>query len=334
MRQLHSLIFLFMAALLFPAACGGHSPSLPDAGERPERDSAKADTPVLKVALLPTADCLPFYYADSSGIFDSLGLRVKFLTYTAQPDCDTAWLGKSADGGFTDLVRVALYRGKLGRKLTVVMGTDGRWALVASGTLRMKKLTALKERMVAVTRQSVSDYYSSVALSSVRLDYPSVFRPQINDLFLRASMLTNNQVDAAMLPEPQAYMAVRQGGHKVLWRNDGNGARMGCLAFRDEVLRDEKKRKAVSLLLQGYARAAAVLNRDGAGACRQILADVCGLGETSPDSLQLPRYGVPSLPEAGSVRAALTFLRQQAPAGWKAGVAGDDFTDGTYLPKK
>lgn len=161
-----------------------------------------------------------------------------------------------------------------------------------------------------------------------------MFRPQINDLFLRAAMLTNNQVDAALLPEPQAYMAVKQGGHKVLWRSDGNTARLGCLAFRDEVLRDGEKRKAVALLLQGYARASAILNRNGAGACRQILADVCGLKEVSPDSLQLPRYGAPSLPEPGSVRAALTFLRLQAPVGWKAGVAGDDFTDGTYLPKK
>lgn len=333
MRQLHSLIFLFLAALLFSAACGGHSSSLPDAGESPEHDSVETDTPVLRIALLPTVDCLPFYYAGSSGIFDSLGLRVKFFTYTSQPDCDTAWLGKSADGGFTDLVRVALYRGKLGRKLTVVMGTDGGWTLVASGTLRMKKLMGLKERMVAVTRQSASDYYSSAALSSAGLDYASVFRPQINDLFLRAAMLDNNQVDAALLPEPQACMAVKQGGHKVLWRSDEDAVRLGCLAFRDEVLRDEEKGKAVELLLQGYAHAAAVLNRDGAEGCRKILADVCGLKDLSPDSLRLPRYSTPSLPEVGSVRAALLFLRRQAPAGWKAGIAGDDFTDGTYLPK-
>ena len=63
------------------------------------------DSVALSVALGPTLDCLPFYYAEASGIYDTLGLNVDIKSYSAQFDRDTALLGNTADGIFSDLVR-------------------------------------------------------------------------------------------------------------------------------------------------------------------------------------------------------------------------------------
>ncbi len=54
-------LFLFLAGLC--GACGSHTETADPA------ETARQDSLALKVALMPTLDCLPFYYADRCGIF-------------------------------------------------------------------------------------------------------------------------------------------------------------------------------------------------------------------------------------------------------------------------
>ena len=69
--------------------------------------------------------------------------------------------------------------------------------------------------MVGVARYSASDFYSEKELSKAGLKYDDIFRPQVNDIPLRAAMLNETQIEAAVLPEPYATVA-RVHGHKVL----------------------------------------------------------------------------------------------------------------------
>ena len=74
-----------------------------------------ADTALIKIAVMPTLDCLPIYVAADHGMFERHGASVSFYAYDAQMDCDTAfkegWVGAMA----TDLVRAELCNGYVGR---------------------------------------------------------------------------------------------------------------------------------------------------------------------------------------------------------------------------
>lgn len=313
-RALRTLIFIPMRhTILYFSLLLASLSGLLGCRQQGESPQARTETPVprdsaaLRLSLMPTLDCLPFYYAVAAGIYDSLGLEVRLATYDSQFDCDSSLLGRSADGSVSDLVRTRFYIGK-GDSLEAVMATEGSWSLVVCGKLRVKSVQHMKDRLVAISRQSAADYYSHAALKKAKLEPDAVFRPQINNVFLRASMLDNNQIDAAVLPEPQATAACCS-GHRRLYDGRQDTLRLGCLTFRKAVLAGAAGQEKLRLLLAGYDQAAARLNKEGAKACRTLLRDVYKLPSRLADTLRLPRYNPSHAPDAEALRQAADFLR-------------------------
>ena len=75
--------------LLLGIVCGCHSGQNDTATS--QTGKTRQDSLALKVALMPTLDCLPFYYAQRCGLFKELGLDIRLQTFNAQMDCDTAF---------------------------------------------------------------------------------------------------------------------------------------------------------------------------------------------------------------------------------------------------
>ena len=278
---------------------------------------ARPDSSMLRVALLPTLDCLPFYYAARMGIYDTLRLPVSLRTFDAQADCDTALLGTSADVAASDLVTARLMRAR-GSGVTVVAATDGPWSLVVSRLLRVRNLSQARDRLVAVARQSYADYLTAEALEKAGMGYGDVFRPQINALSLRLRMLDNDQVDLSALPEPQAS-AARAAGHRVIYTGR---LPMGCIAVRAGLFSDSLRVRCVAVLLKGYARAVEELNEKGKAAAVPVLRDVYKLSPAAIDSLPWPKFRAPHAPAGERVDAAVSYLRQQGLLGAKDGAEG------------
>lgn len=305
MKRIFILLSLLLPAVMVLSCRNEAAPAAPAEAEQPVRHDS-ATQAGLRVALLPTLDCLPFLYADEAGIYDSLGLSVELRTFEAQADCDTALLGTWADVSASDLVTVRLQR-RRGHPVSVVAATDGRWSLVVSRLLRVRRLSQAKERMVAVARQSYADYLTTEALQGEGMGYDDVFRPQINALRLRLDMLYNDQVDLAVLPEPQVS-AARALGHRVIYTGR---VPMGCIAVGDSVLADTVRAARVGLLLRGYDEAVARLNKGGKGAALPLLRRVYELSPAAVDSLRWPKFSPLHAPDGESVDRAVQYLREQ-----------------------
>ena len=115
-------------------------------------------------------------------------------------DCDTALANGSSLVGFSDVVRSQ----RLIRKcvpLTFLSTTSLSWKLITNSRSRLTDVKALKEKMVAVTRFSGTDYLAESAIDTAKLKRDEVFRVQINDVGVRLKMLLNNELDGVMLPE-------------------------------------------------------------------------------------------------------------------------------------
>ena len=266
---LFGLILFWGVTMLQSSCCNNH-------GEVAPTDSVKVD---LRVGVLPTLEALPIYYAQQAGICDSLGVRIEILPYVAQFDCDTALLNNAVDVCMMDRIRFAYYLGK-GHQLSALLNIDTRYALVASKDLEAKKVSDLYNRTIAISRHSGAETFCLQELSNAGLKREDAHYPQINDLWLRADMLTNRQVDAAVLPHLQTIGAELQ-GHTVLKGPEALQEAKMQLVFPS----NSAKKAELNKLVKAYELGETAIDNQGVSICRNILINDYKLPASQVDSL-------------------------------------------------
>lgn len=219
-----------------------------------------SDSVAIRLGVLPTMDCLPFYYADSTGIFDSLGIDVRLVTYDAAMDADTAFANGHIDAIATDMVKACLWEDA--DSVHVVMNGDLRLWLVTARNARLLKVESLKEKIIGVTRHSAVDFFADKVLESAKLKSIDLNKPQINNLRLRMLMTDQNQYDGSVLPEPHASEAVARGAKRLASSDALNLHGLFCVVASDSV---NKVRNAdLCKLREAYDMAVRTINADTA----------------------------------------------------------------------
>ncbi len=246
--------------------------------------SYEDDTTALRIGVLPTVECLPLYAAAETGVFDSLGLSVRLVTFEAAMDADTAFFRGHVDGVAADLVKAVLWKSQ-GDSIRMAMSADLNLHLVTSRPSRLKTGESLKERIVAFTRNSALDYTADGMLAASKLQSEQLNKPQINNIQLRLQMLLNNQYDGAILPEPYATLATSQGHNLVLsTQNLKRYNPLFAIVMHDSLLLS--RRDDVVKLVQAYDIVADRIERcDSASAMQWI--SFLPLAEAWPDSVVL-----------------------------------------------
>lgn len=255
---------------------------------------AREDSAALKVAVMPTLDCLPLFIAKDRQLFDT-AVDIRLKRFTAQMDCDTALMRGRVEGSVTDLVRAERMK-KGGDSLTYFSATNAYWLLISNRHQRITQLKHLDDKMLAMTRYSVTDLLGDLAVDSAKLKPERVFRIQVNDVNVRLKMLENNEMDALLLTEPQATQALL-GKHKVLLDTRKEDIRMGAIVFRGKGMDDANRKKQMEVFLKGYNVACDSINHFGVRHYRQVIRKYCTLSEQAldalPDSLKYEHAAAP-----------------------------------------
>ena len=252
-----------------------------------DTDSTGIDTTCLRVAVMPTMSCLPAYYAERSGLADSLGLEMVLLRYQAQMDIDTAILRGHVDIAFTDLIRT--HRLSKQVPLTPFASCDESLSLISLKTKRVKRVNQMKEQMIAISRLSATDYWCDRVLDSTRTNHDDIYRPQINDVRLRAEMVHQGLIDAAMMGEPFATW-MTMSGHKRLFQSKGKRPRLYAWAACSSATKQQQK--AFRVVLDS---AIVRLGRESEAALlRDILKQDYQLPPALVDTLELPPLTPPT----------------------------------------
>ena len=251
--HIRTLALATLTALLF--ACNGK-------GNAPQKQSERQTTndSTLRIAVMPTLDCLPLYVADATGIFGEEHINVRLMKYTAQMDCDTAILRGRVQGVFTDLVRAQRLCQK-GANLHEVGATNLHWQLISNRNARIKDVQQLGDKMVGMTRFSATDFLTADLIDRSK-PKNEVFRIQVNNVFIRLKMLVGYEIDAAFMPEPQATVA-RMGKNNVLADTKAKDIRLGVAVFSMAAKDQKKVRQALPAFVKAYDRACDSLNIRG-----------------------------------------------------------------------
>lgn len=247
---------------------------------------AREDSAALKIAVMPTLDCLPLYIAKDHQLFDTV-VDIRLKRFTAQMDCDTAMLRGRVEGMVTDLVRAERIT-QLGSPLRYLASTNAYWLLISNRNQRITQLKHLDDRMLAMTRYSVTDLLGDLAVDSAKLKTERVFRIQINDVNVRLKMLENNEMDALLLTEPQATQALLA-KHKVLLDTRREDIQMGVIAFRTKGMDDKNRKKQIEVFLKGYNDACDSINKFGVRRYKDVIRKYYTISEPAlknlPDTL-------------------------------------------------
>ncbi len=177
------------------AACSGK-----DGNEAEKATSAKA----VRVAIVEVDECLPLVVAEHLGLLDSLHADVRLIRKGSIAEC-----------------RQAVERGEA----DVCVNDEAiDFKLVTSKKARIKRISQLNDKVIAADKEGHSYNLARMAVDSLMNAKQPVFIIQVEDLKVRLKMLTTGNVDAAVLPEPYATRAVKQGGVELpLLNGNGNG---------------------------------------------------------------------------------------------------------------
>ena len=240
----------------------------------------REDSAALKVAVLPTLDCLPIYLAEDHQLFDT-AVDIRLKLFTAQMDIDTALANHRVEVAVSDLVRVERLK-KQGDSLRYITSTNAYWQLVTNRNARILDLKHLDDKMLAMTRYSVTDLLGDLAVDSGKLKSERVFRIQINDVNVRLKMLENNEMDALILTEPQAAMA-RMLKHKVLMDTRKLDMEMGVIVVQREGMNGENRAKQLRAFMRGYNKACDSINQYGIASYAPLITKYC---HVKPEALK------------------------------------------------
>ncbi len=281
------MIYVAVAAVLL-AACGQSYQETKRLTRQQRKEALRKDSAALKVAVLPTMDCLPLFVAQHHQLYDTIhgGVRLKY--FNAQMDCDTAVERGRVEGFVTDLVRATRMKDN-GTPLRYVAATNAYWQLVASRNARLKQLKQLEGKMVAMTRYSVTDWLCDFVADSAKIESERLFRVQVNDVNVRLQMLRNHEMDAFFMTEPQAT-AARTGRNNVLLDTRKLDVWMGVMAFREKEMRRPERHKQLELFMKAYDAACDSINKHGVKYYKPLIVKYCRTTEQVVDSLPELKY--------------------------------------------
>jgi NitT/TauT family transport system substrate-binding protein len=303
-------LFCVIAAALVLASCGQSYEEKRRISHKRRQQLLREDSAALKVAVMPTLDCLPLFVAKERHMFDTAKVDVRLKMFTAQMDCDTAIVGGSVEGAITDLVRAERMI-QQGTPLRYITSTNAYWQLYTNRTARIKTLKQLDDKMVAMTRYSATDLLADLLRDSAKIDAERLFKIQVNDVNIRLKMLLNNEIDAVLLTEPQATQARLARHYLLLDSRKISVGHLGVLAFSERALKVKKREEQLEALKRGYNKACDSLTSRGVGYYRDIVVKYCGLRASQVDSLPATiKFTHIAAPQESDVQYAQKWLKR------------------------
>lgn len=316
MKKSFLYLLLFLNAALIFVSCG----------RTQKKKTVEIDTTSLKIGVMPTMDCLPFYVAEKNGMFDSLHADIVLKTFESAINCDTALAGGSIDGAASDIIKAVMLR-QQGDSIKVVMGTDMQLYLLTAKSARIRNVSSIKEKIVAITRNSAVDFTADKILESVKLGSEELNKPQINDLNIRTQMLCQNQYDGALLPEPYATVCESKGCNRIA-DSKSLGLKLSALYINEKKIKGHEE--DIKKLITAYNDAVEYINKNIEANNIKKLMSFLPANIELPDSLmQMNFLSYAVLPNDTATSSAFEWLEGRQLVKGKKNL--DGLIDSTFL---
>ena len=294
--------YLLILAVLILVSCGKSDKELQAERQAQKLAEREAYQKAYKIAVMPTMDCLPAYLLKDSLLYDTAKVDIRLCWFNAQMDCDTAMIGGSVQAAFSDLVRTERLKHRNKVLMHYLTDTNLNWQLIADKDSKLKQLSDLSDKIVAMTRFSGTDLLTDMAVKKAKPKY-QVFRVQVNDVLVRLAMLQNHEIDAYWFSEPQITKAL-SADNNSLFNSEDAGVHLGVVAIMDKVRRQDEE----AAFAEAYDKAVEQINKNGVKYYSALIQKYMKVDESVVRALPDIKYTKIGPPRKADLLMARNFL--------------------------
>ena len=294
--------YLLILAVLTFVSCGKSDKELQAERQAQKLAEREAYQKAYKIAVMPTMDCLPAYLLKDSLLYDTAKVDIRLCRFNAQMDCDTAMIGGSVQAAFSDLVRTERLKHRNKVLMHYLTDTNLNWQLIADKESKLKQLSDLSDKIVAMTRFSGTDLLTDMAVKKAKPKY-QVFRVQVNDVLVRLAMLQNHEIDAYWFAEPQITKAL-SADNNSLFNSEDAGVHLGVVAIMDKVRRQDEE----AAFAAAYDKAVEQINKNGVKYYSALIQKYMKVDESVVRALPDIKYTKIGPPRKANLLMARNFL--------------------------
>ena len=294
--------YLLILAVLTFVSCGKSDKELQAERQAQKLAEREAYQKAYKIAVMPTMDCLPAYLLKDSLLYDTAKVDIRLCKFNAQMDCDTAMIGGSVQASFSDLVRTERLKHRNKVLMHYLTDTNLKWQLIADKDSKLKQLSDLSDKIVAMTRFSGTDLLTDMAVKKAKPKY-QVFRVQVNDVLVRLAMLQNHEIDAYWFAEPQITKALAADNNS-LFNSEDAGVHLGVVAIMNKVRRQDEE----AAFAAAYDKAVEQINKNGVKYYSALIQKYMKVDESVVRALPDIKYTKIGPPRKADLLMARNFL--------------------------
>ncbi|MDD4801530.1 MAG: MetQ/NlpA family ABC transporter substrate-binding protein [Syntrophomonas sp.] len=244
------------------------------------------------IGVMPDVESIPFIIADKNGYFKNQGVQVKIEHFNSAKDRDSALQSGRLDGVITDVLAV-VFANEGGINLRIVSKNDGNIELMAGKNSGIDSIEGIKGKTIGLSTNTIMEYTVDKMLESAQIKPAEIKKVAIPPLPTRLEMLQGAKIDAAILPDPLAGLAVNNGA-KVLSSTDLLGNKAGAIAFTSQSLQESPE--LIKAVFRAYNDAVAYLQNEPTASDIDFIIKSQSFPAEVKDTLKLPRYTQAELP--------------------------------------
>ena len=265
----------------------------------------------LKIGVLFIEDNLPLFVAEAEDMFINAGINVELIPFPSAAERDAAMQAGQIDGEAADIIAACLLKkgGTDVRIAAITLGVtpeEGRFVLLGSPDSDFNSPGDLAGVPIAISENTIIEYITDKLLINEGLTGDQIKKLSIPKMPIRVQMLANNQVKAALLPDPLASLAEKQGAKVILddTKSDINVSQVVLLFRKDSI---DSKREAVEKLIDIYGTAGKELT-DNPDKYRALLIEKARIPEPVKDTYKAPSFSAPQVPSREDVMDVVDWM--------------------------
>ena len=274
--------------------------------------SCKGENGKIKLGILPVIDTLPLIVADSENIFKAEGIDVELVVFNSALEKESALTSGSLDGSFGDLITSLLHL-KNGTETKLVIESshtsknNRMFALLASPDSGIDSLDEIRDEEVAISMGSIIEFFLDRILVSKGIEPSKIKRVEVKAIPVRMQMLMSNSLKLALIPEPLASKAVKDGA-KVLADDTGMDTTATIIIFRKSFL--SKNSEAMKKFFAAYNKSVERINSNPEK-YKDIMVSKMRLPADIKDSYRVPVYNTARLPLEKDIMLVYDWMKSK-----------------------
>jgi NitT/TauT family transport system substrate-binding protein len=258
----------------------------------------------LTIGLMSSEDATPFVLAEEKGYFEKHKVIVKYEVFKSAKDRDAALQSGGLDGIVGDQVAICLYQ-NAGFDIKIASYTDCNFSLIAAKNSGIKTMEDVVGRSVAISEKTVIEYTLDKMLESHNIDATLVVKSVVPAIPTRVEMLSNHKVDLALLPEPFATLALKDGG-VLLEKASEIGLRPSVIAFTGEAIAG--KQDEINLFFKAYDEAIEYANVTPISEYEDTVIRAVGYPQDMKGKVVFPKLNKSGLPTEDALQSAIDWV--------------------------